>query len=66
MGLMRLVIDEDKIHQKIQESKGKPVKKSKWMQRMEEAAKQQQRAQQQPAKQQPYKKPTQQPPKKKK
>ncbi|MDR0363708.1 MAG: membrane protein insertase YidC [Bacteroidales bacterium] len=66
MWLMRLVINEDKIHQRIQESKGKPVKKSKWMQRMEEATKQQQKAVQQRSKQQPYKKDQSQNTKKKK
>ena len=44
MYIMRFFIDEAKIHQKVKEAKGKPPKKSRWMQRMEEMAKQQQQA----------------------
>jgi len=44
MYVMRFFIDEEKIHQKVKEAKGKPQKKSRWMQRMEEIAKQQQQA----------------------
>jgi YidC/Oxa1 family membrane protein insertase len=44
MYVMRFFIDEEKIHQKVKEAKGKPQKKSRWMQRMEEMAKQQQQA----------------------
>jgi YidC/Oxa1 family membrane protein insertase len=44
MYIMRFFTDEEKIRQKIKENKGKPPKKSGWMQRMEEMAKQQQQA----------------------
>ena len=40
MYLIRQFVNEDKIHAKIQENKKKPVKKSKWQQRLEAAAKQ--------------------------
>ncbi len=39
MYIFRLVIDEDKVHAKIQENKKKPVKKSGFQARLEEAAK---------------------------
>lgn len=39
--LMRQFINEDKLHQQIKEHMKKPVKKSKWMQRMEDIQKQQ-------------------------
>ncbi len=45
MFLFRRFIDEDALHAKIEENKKKPVKKSKWQQRMEELARQQQAAQ---------------------
>ena len=41
MFLFKRVIDEDALHAKIEANKKKPVKKSKWQQRMEELAKQQ-------------------------
>ncbi len=41
MFLFKKVIDEDALHAKIEANKKKPVKKSKWQQRMEELAKQQ-------------------------
>ncbi len=40
MFLFKKVIDEDALHAKIEANKKKPVKKSKWQQRMEELAKQ--------------------------
>ncbi|MBI9033821.1 MAG: membrane protein insertase YidC [Bacteroidales bacterium] len=39
MYLIRKFIDEDKIHAQIQKNKKKPVKKSKWAAKLEEAAK---------------------------
>ncbi|MEE4177159.1 MAG: membrane protein insertase YidC [Bacteroides sp.] len=39
--LMRQFINEDKLHKQIQENMKRPVKKSKWMQRMEQVQKQQ-------------------------
>lgn len=45
MFLFRKFIDEDALHAKIEENKKKPVKKSKWQQRMENLARQQQQAQ---------------------
>ncbi len=41
MFLFKRFIDEDALHAKIQENKKKPVKKSKWQQRMEELARKQ-------------------------
>jgi YidC/Oxa1 family membrane protein insertase len=41
MYLIRQFIDEDKLHQQIEENKKRPVKKSKWAQRMETIQKQQ-------------------------
>lgn len=41
MFIFKKMIDEDALHAKIEENKKKPVKKSKWQQRMEELAKQQ-------------------------
>jgi YidC/Oxa1 family membrane protein insertase len=41
MYLFRLFVDEDALHRKIEENKKKPVKKSKWAERMEALAKQQ-------------------------
>lgn len=52
MWLFRVLIDEKKIHAKIQMNKLKPVKKSGWAQRLENMAKQQQIAQQQAKQQQ--------------
>jgi YidC/Oxa1 family membrane protein insertase len=46
MYVMRFFIDEAKIHQKVKDAKGKPQKKTGWMQRMEKLAKEQQRARQ--------------------
>ncbi len=40
MFLFKRVIDEDALHARIEANKKKPVKKSKWQQRMEELAKQ--------------------------
>lgn len=40
--IQRFIIDEKKIHQQIQENKKKPVKKSKWQERLEEIQKRQQ------------------------
>lgn len=40
MGIFRRFVDEDALHKKIQENKKKPVKKSKFQQRLEDAAKQ--------------------------
>ena len=40
--LIKQFIDEDKLHQQIKENMKKPVKKSKWMERMEAIQKQQQ------------------------
>lgn len=40
--LFRKFVDEDALHRKIQENKKRPVKKSKWQERMEALAKQQQ------------------------
>jgi YidC/Oxa1 family membrane protein insertase len=40
MYLIRLTIDEDKIHAKLQANKKKPVKKSKFQQKLEDMAKQ--------------------------
>jgi len=48
MYLMKFFIDEAKIHQKVKDAKGKPPKKSRWIQRMEEMAKQQQQARRNP------------------
>ena len=45
MFIFKRMIDEDALHAKIEENKKKPVKKSKWQQRMEELAKQQEAAQ---------------------
>jgi YidC/Oxa1 family membrane protein insertase len=45
--IMRLCIDEAKIHQKIKESKGKAPKKSRWLQKIEEMSKKQQVARRQ-------------------
>jgi YidC/Oxa1 family membrane protein insertase len=42
MFAFRFMIDEDKIRQKIEENKKKPVKKSGWQKRLEDMAKQQQ------------------------
>ena len=42
MYSFRFIIDEDKIRQKIEENKKKPVKKSGWQKRLEDMAKQQQ------------------------
>ena len=42
MYLFRVLIDEDKIRMKIEENKRKPVKKSRFQQRLEEAQKAQQ------------------------
>ncbi len=42
MFLFQKFVNEDALHAKIQENKKKPVKKSKWQQRMETLAKQQQ------------------------
>jgi YidC/Oxa1 family membrane protein insertase len=42
MWIFRMLIDEKKLRLKMQENMKKPVKKSKWQQRMEEIAKQQQ------------------------
>jgi YidC/Oxa1 family membrane protein insertase len=42
MYAFRFMIDEDKIHKKIEENKKKPVKKSGWQKRLEDMAKQQQ------------------------
>jgi YidC/Oxa1 family membrane protein insertase len=39
MYVFRLVVDEDKIHRQIQENKAKPVKKSSFQKRLEDAAK---------------------------
>ncbi len=39
MGVFRKLINEDKIHKKIQENKKKPVKKSKWQKKLEEVSK---------------------------
>jgi YidC/Oxa1 family membrane protein insertase len=47
MWIFRMVIDEKKIHAKIQMNKLKPVKKSGWAKRLEELSKQQQQMQQQ-------------------
>jgi YidC/Oxa1 family membrane protein insertase len=41
MYLIRQFIDEDKLHKQIEENKKRPVKKSKWAQRMETIQKQQ-------------------------
>ncbi len=41
MFLFKKVIDEDALHAKIEANKKKPVKKSKWQQRMEDLARQQ-------------------------
>ncbi len=41
MFIFKKMIDEDALHAKIEENKKKPVKRSKWQQRMEELAKQQ-------------------------
>ncbi len=38
--IIRRFVDDEKIHKKIKENKKKPAKKSKWQQRLEEAAKQ--------------------------
>ncbi len=43
--MKKFVIDEDKIHRQLQENKKKPVKKSKWQSRLEQAMKQQQEMQ---------------------
>jgi len=40
MGLFRKLINEDAIHKKIEESKKKPVKKSKWQKKLEDVSKQ--------------------------
>ncbi len=45
MYLFRQFVNEDALRRKIEENKKKPVKKSKWAQRMEALAKQQQEAQ---------------------
>ncbi|MDR4988122.1 MAG: membrane protein insertase YidC [Bacteroidales bacterium] len=45
MFIFKRMIDEDALHAKIEENKKKPVKKSKWQQRMEQLAKQQEEAQ---------------------
>ena len=50
MFLFRKFINEDALHAKIEENKKKPVKKSKWQQRMEDLAKQQQQKTQKKAK----------------
>jgi YidC/Oxa1 family membrane protein insertase len=42
MYAFRFMIDEDKIHKRIEENKKKPVKKSGWQKRLEDMAKQQQ------------------------
>ncbi len=42
MWLIRQTINEDKLHAKMQANKKKPIKKSKFQQRLEEMAKQQQ------------------------
>lgn len=47
MWIFRLVIDEKKIHAKIQMNKLKPVKKSGWSKKLEDLSKQQQQMQQQ-------------------
>ncbi|MDR1877997.1 MAG: membrane protein insertase YidC [Bacteroidales bacterium] len=47
MGVFRLTINEAKLHAQMQANKNKPVTKSKWQQRMENLAKQQQAAVQQ-------------------
>jgi YidC/Oxa1 family membrane protein insertase len=39
--LIKQFIDENKLHQEIKENMKKPLKKSKWMERMEAAQKQQ-------------------------
>ncbi len=41
MFIFKKMIDEDALHAKIEQNKKKPVKKSKWQQRMEELAKKQ-------------------------
>jgi len=43
--LFKFFVDEDKLHAKMQENKKKPVKKSKWTERLEQLQKQQQQAQ---------------------
>jgi YidC/Oxa1 family membrane protein insertase len=43
--LFKLFVDEDKLHRKMEENKKKPVKKSKWAERLEQIQKQQQQAQ---------------------
>jgi YidC/Oxa1 family membrane protein insertase len=40
-GIKEYMVDEDKIRQKIEENKKKPVKKSKFQQRLEDMARQQ-------------------------
>ena len=42
-GIKTYMVDEDKIRMKIEENKKKPKKKSKFQQRLEEAAKQRQK-----------------------
>jgi len=42
--IQRYIIDEKKIHSQIQENKKKPVKKSKWAERLEQAQKAQQQS----------------------
>lgn len=39
--IFKLFVDEDKLHQQIEENKKKPVKKSKWVERLEQIQKQQ-------------------------
>ncbi len=46
-GTKKFLINEDDLHKKIQENKKKPVKKSKWQQRLEDMAKQQREIQKQ-------------------
>lgn len=45
MGIFRLAINEEKLRNKMMATKAKPVKKSKWQQRMEDMVKAQQAAQ---------------------
>jgi YidC/Oxa1 family membrane protein insertase len=40
MYIIRRFVDEDKLHKRIQENKAKPVKKSSWQKRLEEATRQ--------------------------
>lgn len=42
MGVFRLIVNEDKLHKRLQANKAKPVTKSNWQKRLEDMAKKQQ------------------------